>query len=114
MDNTWLAPTCRWMNFMQDHHQTSRRKTSRHKISRRAFLRASTALAAAGAWRLPIGTANAADQKVQEIGTENQLFLDDWIVAENKGLRRVLHTPVKRGLIKEADGRDWERGDVYP
>jgi hypothetical protein len=50
---------------------------------------------------------------VAEIGSETQLFLDDWIVERMSGLRRTLHQPVKKGLVKEADGRDWESGDVY-
>ena len=29
------------------------------------------------------------------------------------GLKRTLHQPAKKGLIKEADGSDWQRGDVY-
>lgn len=47
-----------------------------------------------------------------DIGSEPVLLLDDWAV-EKSGLKRVMHQPVKQGLIKEADGTDWERGDCY-
>ena len=47
------------------------------------------------------------------IGSETQLFLDDWIIDRMSGLRRTLHQPKKRGLLKEADGTDWTNGDVY-
>src|SRR5262245_3654661 len=48
-----------------------------------------------------------------DIGNEVQLLLDDRVVAESKGLKRVLHRPHKQGLIREVDGGDWHRGDVY-
>lgn len=47
-----------------------------------------------------------------DIGSEQVLLLDDWTV-EKTDLKRVVHPPVKQGLIKEADGTDWERGDCY-
>lgn len=46
------------------------------------------------------------------VGMQDQLFLDDWIVEKASGLERVLHRPKKAGLIREADGRPWERGSV--
>ncbi len=80
-------------------------------LPRRAFLQSSAALTAAvvGA-RVPVLPAAPAPA---DAGSEVQLLLDDWIVAERKGLQRVLHRPRKRGLIQEADGRDWERGSIY-
>lgn len=54
-----------------------------------------------------------AGEPAKIVGAEPQLFLDDWIVAESTGLKRTLHQPAKKGLIKEADGRDWQRGSVY-
>ncbi len=48
-----------------------------------------------------------------DIGSEPQYFFDDWIVESAHGLQRTVHKPTKKGLIKEADGRDWERGGVY-
>jgi hypothetical protein len=47
------------------------------------------------------------------IGHEPQLFLDDWIIASTSGLTRALHQPVKKGLIKDERGNDWERGGIY-
>src|SRR5436190_21564627 len=80
-------------------------------VSRRAFLQSSAALTAAVVnARVPVLPAAPAPA---DISSEVQLLLDDWIVAEEKGLRRVLHRPRKRGLIQEEDGRDWERGSIY-
>jgi hypothetical protein len=78
-------------------------------LDRRVFLRSSVALTAGG---VLVATARAAPSP-PDVGGEVQLLLDDWIVAEKQGLRRVLHRPRKRGLIQEADGRDWERGSIY-
>src|SRR5262245_22280585 len=77
--------------------------------SRRAFLKSSAALAAGAV----LGPTPAAAEDPVEPLHETQLLLDDFIVAEMKGLRRTLHQPKKHGLIKEADGSDWDRGDVY-
>jgi hypothetical protein len=49
---------------------------------------------------------------VLEIGDEPQLFIDDWIVAEDSKVRRVLHSPTKHGLIRESNGEPWDRGDL--
>src|SRR5262245_33890612 len=78
-------------------------------FDRRRFLQSSFALTTGA---ILAATARAAPAPV-EVGSEVQLLLDDWIIAEKKGLRRVLHQPRKRGLIQEADGRDWERGSIY-
>lgn len=79
--------------------------------NRRAFLKiASGSAALAATTRLP---ALAADFTTLDIGSEPQLFLDDWVIDRTSELKRKLHQPKKHGLIKEADGRDWERGDVY-
>jgi len=80
-------------------------------MNRRRFLKASTILGTAVAsaprvlWAEPTSVAN--------IGLETQLFLDDWIIERMNGLKRTLHQPKKKGLLKEADGRDWLNGDVY-
>ncbi|MFN0053527.1 MAG: twin-arginine translocation signal domain-containing protein [Planctomycetales bacterium] len=82
-------------------------------ISRRRFL-AKTSLGAAGvALALPVTSSLFADERPLDIGRETQLFIDDFLVRQQAGLKRTLHQPKKRGLIKEADGRDWERGAVY-
>jgi|GEM_PF-737116 len=80
-------------------------------LNRRRFLKLS-AVVATGV----IGSRGllwAEEPPVADVGSETQLFLDDWIVGSMSGLRRTLHQPTKKGLIKEADGRDWESGDVY-
>jgi hypothetical protein len=41
------------------------------------------------------------------IGNETQLFVDDWMVERMTDLKRTLHQPVKKGLIREADGKPW-------
>lgn len=82
------------------------------RLNRRQFLSVSTAsivTAAATPWAIAKETAAS----VTEIGTESQLFVDDYLIDRNQGLKRVLHQPQKQGLIKEADGRDFERGAVY-
>jgi len=50
--------------------------------------------------------------KAVEIANKTQLFLDDHIIGQMIGLERTFHKPQKKGLIKEADGSDWERGDA--
>lgn len=83
----------------------SRKKTRRTFIKTAA---ASTGLVVIG--KLP---AIAADFTTLDIGSEPQLFLDEWVIDRLHGLKREFHPPQKQGLIKEADGRDWERGDIY-
>ncbi|MBI4582829.1 MAG: hypothetical protein HY717_02175 [Planctomycetes bacterium] len=82
-------------------------------MKRRTFLRNSTVLALGGLGGL-MGrlTSFAADNTARDIGSQEQLFLDDWIIERTSGLSRTLHRPVKKGLIQEADGRPWERGGV--
>jgi hypothetical protein len=67
--------------------------------------------AAALVWA--VGTSVHATSTWTGAAGERQLFLDDRVVESSFGLRRTLHPPTKRGLIKDADGRDWERGDVF-
>jgi hypothetical protein len=55
----------------------------------------------------------AVPAKAVDVGGEAQFLIDDWIVAERKGLKRTLHQPSKQGLIREADGKEWERGGIY-
>lgn len=56
----------------------------------------------------------AADRRnVLDIGSETQLLLDDWVVERMSNVQRLLHQPAKKGLIRQADGSDWNRGDVY-
>ena len=73
-------------------------KAKARNLSRRHFLYVSAALASGG---LP----SAAQSPVLDIGGEPQLFFDDWIVDHAQGLKRTMHKPEKKGLIKEADGR---------
>lgn len=54
-----------------------------------------------------------APERPRAIASEPQLFLDEWIVERSRGIARTLHRPTKHGLIKHADGSDWERGDCY-
>jgi len=82
-------------------------KAKAHNLSRRHFLCVSAAALASG------GLPASAQSPVLDIGGETQLFFDDWIVDHANGLKRTMHKPEKKGLIKEADGRDWERGGVY-
>src|SRR5687768_11712380 len=79
-------------------------------ITRRRFMQAAAAVGASA----PFITFPArADAKPLEIADEPQLFLDDWILDRCEGVTRALHAPKKHGLIKNADGSDWDRGDVY-
>ncbi|MBI3862664.1 MAG: hypothetical protein HY290_12305 [Planctomycetia bacterium] len=83
-------------------------------ISRRDFLVQTSAGAAGLAWAPGRGVAAAAEERAAiPVGRETQLVIDDAIIERRTGLARTLHQPKKRGLIKEADGRDWERGAVY-
>jgi hypothetical protein len=49
----------------------------------------------------------------KNIANELQLFLDDWLIGRTRGIQRTLHQPRKHGLIQNADGSAWERGDCY-
>lgn len=80
-------------------------------MRRRSFLGHVAATTAALGWLRATRAATSAGPL--DIGSEPQLLLDDWIVAESAGLVRTLHQPAKQGLIKEADGSDWQAGDVY-
>lgn len=82
--------------------------------SRRGFLKDCTAIGT-GAWLVTPGFLFATSESDPPIAVdfEPQLFLDDAVVARADGLSRTLHPPVKKGLIQEADGRPWDRGDVY-
>lgn len=82
-------------------------RQSEYCLTRRTFLNTS---AAAGASVLVGQIGHASEPEPANIGDEPQLFLDEWIIAEKKGLKRTLHQPEKKGLIREADGRPWERG----
>lgn len=79
--------------------------------TRRQFLGASAAALASGCMAARAETASL--PSILWVGDEPQYFFDDWIVEEASGFNRTMHRPVKKGLIKEADGRDWERGGVY-
>ncbi|HMC64859.1 MAG TPA: hypothetical protein VKI65_07955, partial [Gemmataceae bacterium] len=57
------------------------------------------------------GAAESAAPKVQDVGLASQLFLDDRVVESMQRLQRKLHRPKKTGLIQEADGSPWQRGD---
>jgi hypothetical protein len=85
---------------------------SHARLSRRSFLAQSSALAVGAAAARPSFALAGGDGPLQ-IGSEPQLLIDDWIIESSEGLKRTLHQPQKQGLIKEADGRDFERGGVY-
>jgi len=80
-------------------------------IPRRKFL----ASCAAGAF-LARPVIRAADQlsgdEPVRLTNESQLFLDESLIASTLGMERVVHRPAKQGLIREADGAPWERGDA--
>ena len=82
-------------------------------MHRRTFLQQTAATAASGVLGFSASLRGAAPNDFRDIGTEPQLFVDDWMIQEMSGLKRTLHQPAKKGLIKEADGSDWQRGDVY-
>src|SRR5262245_6007921 len=78
---------------------------------RRSFLRASAASAFGLLWSTRSPVVRAGEPGARDLGLAVQLFLDDGLVATTKGLQRRLHQPKKIGLIQEADGQPWERGD---
>src|SRR5688500_18286173 len=77
-------------------------------LNRRAFIAAVSATAVAS-----LSAGAAPDDVLLDIADEQQLFLDDWLIDRRTGFTRTLHQPKKHGLIKNADGSDWDRGDVY-
>ena len=58
----------------------------------------------------PTGLAQA--QEIREVGTDLQLFLDDWLVESMQRTRRVLHRPQPREIAIELD-RPWEGKYLY-
>ena len=87
-------------------------RTTQHLTSRRRFLKQAAGVGLA----VQCGTARVFAQArgarvVRHIGLDAQLFLDDFVIEERRHLARVLHRPTKKGLIKEADGQPWQRGD---
>ena len=48
---------------------------------------------------------------VHTIGTERQLFVDDFWIAYSTGVERVLHQPVRREVVLHPD-RPWEAGGL--
>lgn len=80
---------------------------------RRSFLKLSLAAGAASIAGLAPRMSTAAESRAVDIAAEPQFFLDDWLIERSVNLKRTLHQPTKQGLIKEADGRDWTRGDTY-
>jgi hypothetical protein len=50
-------------------------------------------------------------QKVRSIGSDRQLFVDDYWIAESNGVTRVLHEPTRREPVIEKD-YPWEEGYV--
>src|SRR2546425_9528643 len=81
-------------------------------LNRREFVKAAAAASVSFPFGLRVvsAAASAASDK-SVIGSSAQLFIDDEIIEEQKGLHRALHRPRKAGLIQEADGRSWEVGD---
>jgi hypothetical protein len=80
-------------------------------LSRRDFLKSSIVLSTALGSSLAM--VRAQERPAVNIASETQLFLDDWIIERMDGLERTLHSAEKKGLLKEADGRNWTMGDVY-
>src|SRR5688500_2873751 len=64
-------------------------------------------------FRGSVSQAQAQKDLVRHIANEPQLFLDDWLIANSDKITRTLHQPKKHGLLKNADGSSWDRGDVY-
>src|SRR5207249_8691917 len=82
------------------------------RLNRRSFVKATAAAGVSlplGLFRMGSAAAEVGDKV--EFGGRTRLLLADEVIAEMKGLRRVLHQPRKAGLIEEADGRPWELGD---
>ena len=77
-------------------------------IPRRSFL----ASCAAGVLLGPSIARADDDAEAVLLENESQLFLDDHLIASMTGLERIVHRPVKQGLIQEANGAPWERGDA--
>jgi len=80
-------------------------------MTRRDFLKSSMVASAALGGSLDF--VRAQERPVINIASETQLFFDDWIIERMEGLERTLHPAEKKGLLKEADGRNWQMGDVY-
>jgi hypothetical protein len=78
---------------------------------RRSFFRVSAASVLGLSWGTCPATVQAADPGAADVGQAVQLFLDDGLAATTKGLVKRWHRPRKAGLIREADGKPWERGD---
>ena len=58
----------------------------------------------------PTGLAQA--QEIREVGTDLQLFIDDWLVESMQQTRRVLHRPQAKEIAIEVD-RPWEGSYLY-
>jgi hypothetical protein len=56
--------------------------------------------------------AEARESRQVTVAGESQLFLDDHLIESSTGLERIVHQPSRQGLIEEADGASWERGDA--
>jgi len=65
---------------------------------------------------LPLsGSTRAASEGIVPVGTQKQLFLDDSIVEQMSGLRRVPHRAEKyAGNPVVRNDRPWDRGMMYP
>ena len=87
------------------------RQSNRTDLTRRRFL--GTTLASAMPAMLPVFAKDSDPLSPVDVASEPLLLIDDWLLSEQRGLTRTLHSPRKQGLIKEADGRDWERGDPF-
>ena len=75
-------------------------------------MKISTAKYASLAWlllALPLLTlpSSASAKEPLDIGSQRQLFLDDYIVERLEGLKRTMHQPVKRGAVIKPD-QAWE------
>jgi len=59
--------------------------------------------------------ARAADSEAVPVGLRKQLFVDDYVIARMRGLRRVAHSPRRYPENPIVRGeRPWERGVLHP
>jgi len=56
---------------------------------------------------LPVSLATLHAGEPIHIGSQRQLFLDDFVIARSKGLKRTMHQPEKRGPVLKAE-EPWE------
>ena len=83
-------------------------------MKRRDFLRSSAGLplmASVGASQSSLQRATTPEPGILKLGSQKQLFLDDWLIEETSRISRFMYRPEKfaENPIIEAD-RPWEKG----